>query len=115
GGGLGLMVQTLIVVVQNASSQAVVGAVTASAELSRWTGALVGVALMGAIVTTQVPHATTGVDPLALGRGLHAAFLAGVGLAGLDFAAVLRLPDLRLRERFEEEVPASPATPMEVL
>jgi EmrB/QacA subfamily drug resistance transporter len=98
GAGFGLMAQTFVVVVQDAAPRAELGAATASAEFSRWVGALTGVAAMGAIVTAHVGRgATHSAPPAVLAVALHTAFAMGVGLAGLAFAAALLLPDTELR------------------
>ena len=57
GAGVGLMMQTLVVVVQNAAPREMMGAATASAQFSRWIGAAIGVTLMGAIVTSRLGSA----------------------------------------------------------
>jgi EmrB/QacA subfamily drug resistance transporter len=102
GAGFGLMVQTFVVVVQNAAPRAHLGAATASAEFSRWVGALVGVAAMGAIVAARVgsPNAHDA-PPGLLAGALHTVFAIGVGIAALAFVAALLVPDTRLRGRFE--------------
>lgn len=106
GAGLGLMIQTLLVVVQDAAPPGQLGAATASAEFSRWIGALTGVAAMGSILATRVgPSAARGAAPAVVAAGLHGAFAVGLGIAALAFAAALALPDVHLRDRFDEARP----------
>jgi EmrB/QacA subfamily drug resistance transporter len=107
GTGFGLMMQTFVLVVQNAAPQAHVGAATASAEFSRWVGALTGVAVMGAIVAARVGSTSTrDASPAALADALHIVFALGIAIAALAFVAALVVPDTQLRGRFEP-APAS--------
>jgi EmrB/QacA subfamily drug resistance transporter len=107
GTGFGLMMQTFVVVVQNAAPQAQVGAATASAEFSRWVGALTGVAAMSAIVAARVGTTSTrDAPPALLADALHTAFAIGIGIAALAFVAALLVGDVQLRGRFE----AAPAS-----
>jgi hypothetical protein len=97
------MMQTLVVVVQNAAPRHLLGVATASSQFSRWIGSLVGVALMGAIVASRLGNPTLAeARPLALAEALHPAFAFGLVTVVLAFVAVLLLPDTKLRKQFDE-------------
>ncbi len=107
GVGVGLMMQTLVVVVQNASPREMMGAATASAQFSRWIGSSIGVTLMGAIVTARLGSSSSAVaSPDELAAALHPAFWLGLAVVGIAFLAVLLLPDTKLRRTFDVAVPA---------
>ncbi len=107
GVGVGLMMQTLVVVVQNASPREMMGAATASAQFSRWIGSSIGVTLMGAIVTARLGSSASGAaTPTELAAALHPAFLFGLAVVVIAFLAVLLLPDTKLRRTFDVAVPA---------
>lgn len=108
GAGIGLMLQTLVVVVQDAAPHHMQGVATASAQFARWIGALIGVALMGAIVAARLGNPTfASATPEALAGALHPAFAFGLVTVALAFVAVLVLPDTKLRRRFDDvAVPA---------
>ena len=81
------------------------GVATASAQFSRWIGSSVGVTLMGAIVASRLGNPTFAeAAPAALAQALHPAVAFGLLVAVLAFAAVLALPDTKLRARFDEAV-----------
>jgi EmrB/QacA subfamily drug resistance transporter len=110
GIGLGLMMQTLVVVVQNAAPQGLMGIATASAQFSRWIGASVGVTAMGAIVAGRLgAPALSSAPPAELAGALHPAFAVGVGLAAVALAAMIALPRVRLRNRFDEQPSEQPS------
>jgi EmrB/QacA subfamily drug resistance transporter len=103
GVGLGLMMQTLVLVVQNAAPKELMGAVTASAQFSRWVGSSVGVALMGAVVASRLDNPTlVEASPGALADALHPAFALGLVIATIALVAVFLLPDTKLRRHFDE-------------
>ena len=103
GAGVGLMMQTLVVVVQNAAPRELMGAATASAQFSRWIGAAIGVTLMGAIVTSRLGSAAAAqARPAELADALHPAFVFVLGLVAVAFVATLLLPDTKLRKTFDE-------------
>jgi EmrB/QacA subfamily drug resistance transporter len=110
GIGVGLMMQTLVIVVQNAAPQELMGIATASAQFSRWIGSSVGVTVMGAIVASRLGDpASPSAAPAELASALHPAFGFGLALAALAFASTLLLPDTRLRKRFDAAEVAVPA------
>ncbi len=108
GIGVGLMMQTLVIVVQNAAPLELMGVATASTQFSRWIGSSVGVTLMGALVAGRLGNPTfSEATPAALAAALHPAFALGLVMVAIAFVAVLLLPDTRLRPRFDEvAVPA---------
>jgi EmrB/QacA subfamily drug resistance transporter len=112
GIGVGLMMQTLIVVVQNAAPRELLGVATASAQFSRWIGATIGVTLMGAIVASRLGHpAAEQASPTDLAGALHPAFAFILLVVGAAFVATLLLPDTKLKKRFEEPTTAEVAVP----
>ncbi len=107
GLGVGLMMQTLVVVVQNAAPREMMGAATASAQFSRWIGSAIGVTLMGAVVASRLGSSSTGTaSPAELAAALNPAFWCGLAIVGIALGAVLALPDTKLRKTFEAPVPA---------
>jgi len=103
GAGVGLMMQPLVVVVQNATPQGMMGAATASAQFFRWTGSSVGVTLMGAIVAAGLGNpASPSAPPAELASALHPAFAFALAVVAIAFVAMLALPDGRLRRSFDE-------------
>jgi len=109
GIGVGLMMQTLVVVVQNAAPREMMGAATASAQFFRWVGSLMGVTLMGAIISTRLGSSPSGAataTPTELAAALHPAFWLGLAIVSVAFLAVLLLPDTKLHRTFDVAVPA---------
>jgi len=103
GAGIGLMMQTFVVVVQNAVPRHSLGIATASTQFFRSIGATVGVTALGAVVTAQLgSRAATLASPERLADALHPVFLASVGLAGAAFLATLFVPHAELRRTVEE-------------
>jgi EmrB/QacA subfamily drug resistance transporter len=103
GVGIGLMMQTLVVVVQNAAPRHMLGAATASSQFSRWIGSSIGVTLMGAIVTARLGNPTfEEATPAALAQALHPAFAFGLVVVALAFVGILLLPDTKLRRPFDD-------------
>ena len=99
GAGMGLMIQTLVIVAQNAVPHQLVGAVTAMGELSRLSGALIGVAVLGAVISARVLHGVRDAPSGPLVSAFHIAFLLPLGVVALTFVAVLALPNVVLDER----------------
>jgi EmrB/QacA subfamily drug resistance transporter len=104
GLGLGLMVQTLIVFVQNEATASEVGSTTASAEFSRWAGAVTGVALMGTALSSRIGSAEHNVPPERLAAGLHVAFLVGLVFAATAQLSVFLLRDRGLRNEVQNTI-----------
>jgi MFS family permease len=102
GMGVGLMMQTLIVAVQNSVPRRTLGIATASTQFFRTVGATAGVTVMGAIVTSRLGGEASEADPAALASALHPIFAVGIVLAGVVLAAVLFVPHIELRQTLEE-------------
>jgi EmrB/QacA subfamily drug resistance transporter len=104
GLGLGLMVQTFVVVVQNSVPRGMIGVATASTQFFRTIGATVGVTVMGAIVTARISGPAAG-QPAQIAHNLHIAFALAIALAGVSFVATLFVPHTELRHTMDEPVP----------
>ncbi|HEX2044433.1 MAG TPA: MDR family MFS transporter [Gaiellaceae bacterium] len=104
GFGVGLVMQTFIVVVQNAVPRGMMGVATASAQFSRMVGATVGVTVMGAIMTARLGgESARAAGAAELAGAIHPAFLVGLGLAATAFLATLFLPHRELRDRMDAD------------
>jgi EmrB/QacA subfamily drug resistance transporter len=104
GFGIGLMMQTLTVAVQNSVRRRDIGVATASTQFFRAVGAMTGVAVMGTIVTSRLGGAATGgADPARLASAIHPIFVIAIGLAALALLAVLAVPHIELRQTMEEK------------
>jgi EmrB/QacA subfamily drug resistance transporter len=104
GLGIGLMMQTLTVAVQNSVRRGDIGVATASTQFFRAVGAMVGVAVMGTIVTSRLGGAATGADPASLAAAIHPIFVIAIGLAIVALVAVLFVPHIELRQTMEEKL-----------
>jgi EmrB/QacA subfamily drug resistance transporter len=104
GLGIGLMMQTLTVAVQNAVSRRAIGVATASTQFFRTVGATAGVTVMGAIVTSRLGGNAAGASPAKLAAALHPIFVIAIGLAAIVFIAILFVPHIELRQTMEEKV-----------
>src|SRR6185295_18109416 len=108
GFGIGLMMQTLTVAVQNDVGRRRIGVATASIQFFRTIGAMAGVSVMGAIVTARIGGSVGGgVTPGELASALHPIFYLAIGLAAVALAAVCFVPHIELRKTMED-VPTSP-------
>jgi EmrB/QacA subfamily drug resistance transporter len=104
GLGIGLMMQTLTVAVQNSVSRRAIGVATASTQFFRAVGAMAGVAVMGTIVTSRLGGQATGrVDPAALAAAIHPIFVISIALAAVALVAVLFVPHIDLKHTLEEK------------
>jgi EmrB/QacA subfamily drug resistance transporter len=103
GLGIGLMMQTLTVAVQNSVSRRALGVATASTQFFRTVGAMAGVSVMGAIVTSRLGGNAVGATPAALSAALHPVFVIAIGLAAVVFVAVLFVPHIDLKQTLEEK------------
>jgi len=124
GVGLGLVMQVLTIIVQNAVEPRDLGVATSSAQFFRSMGASLGVALFGAIFTNQLAVNVAGLSgaggsaafsnmaalrqlPAALqmqllyafASALDTVFLAAVPVALLGFALAWFVPEVPLRRR----------------
>jgi EmrB/QacA subfamily drug resistance transporter len=122
GLGLGLLLQNLVLVIQNAVPTRHMGAATSAAQLARSLGNAIGVGVMGAILLAGLP---AGAAMGALGAGgaggagaradelasaLHPVFLLGVPLMAVTFVLVALIPEVPLRQAVRDDV-STPAEP----
>jgi EmrB/QacA subfamily drug resistance transporter len=102
GLGLGLLIQNLALVVQNGVPSRHLGAATSAAQFFRSIGGTIGVSVMGAILSANLP---AGADAQQLADAIHPVFVIGIPLMAVTLALVLAIPELPLR-RTVREVPA---------
>jgi EmrB/QacA subfamily drug resistance transporter len=116
GLGLGLLLQNLVLVIQNAVPSRHMGAATSAAQLSRSMGNTIGVAVMGAILAAGLPaggalSALTGAGGASgrqLADALHPVFLLGIPLMAVTLGLVALIPEVPLRRGVRDDV-AAPA------
>jgi MFS family permease len=108
GAGIGLVMQTFVVVVQNAVPRTQIGVATASTQFFRSIGATVGVTVMGAIVTARAGAEAADATPAELAGALHAAFFVALLLVAVAFVATLFVPHTELRHTMGDARSASP-------
>jgi EmrB/QacA subfamily drug resistance transporter len=117
GLGLGLLIQNLALVVQNAVPSRHMGAATSAAQFSRSIGGTVGVSVMGAILAAGLP---AGAAASALGGGataaggaaareqlaeaIHPVFVIGVPMMAITLVLVALIPELPLRRAVRDDV-----------
>jgi MFS family permease len=118
GFGLGLLVQNLALVVQNAVPSRHMGIATSLAQFSRVNGGTVGVAAMGAILAAGLP---AGAATQALGGGgastaggaasrealagaIHPIFVLGVPMMAVTLLLVALIPEQPLRRAVRDDV-----------
>jgi EmrB/QacA subfamily drug resistance transporter len=121
GLGLGLLLQNLVLVIQNAVPSRHMGAVTGVAQLSRSLGNTVGVSVMGAILLAGLPAGgglgtIAGVegapgDGATLADALHPVFVLGLPLMAVTLCLVALIPEVPLRRGVRDDVAAPPAPP----
>jgi MFS family permease len=123
GGGMGMVMQVLVLAVQNSVAHRHLGTATSAVNFFRSIGGTLGVALYGAIFAavfrSHLPRGV-GVDPSrladspqairalpeaarvlvtgAIAEAVHVVFLVALPLALLGLAVVLFLPEVPLRE-----------------
>jgi EmrB/QacA subfamily drug resistance transporter len=102
GLGVGLMMQTLIVAVQNSVPRRTLGVATASTQFFRTVGATAGVTVMGAIVTSRLGGQATGASPAELANALHPIFAVAIALAVVVLVVILFIPHIELRQTLED-------------
>jgi MFS family permease len=105
GLGIGLMMQTLTVAVQNSVKRRNLGIATASTQFFRTVGATAGVSVLGAIVTSRLGGAAVAVSPAQLAAAIHPVFVIATALTVLILAAVLFVPHIELKQTLEERLP----------
>ncbi len=115
GAGLGLMMQTFVLAVQNAVPVSRVGSATALVQFARSIGGTLGITIMGVIVSQGLPAGTgsraPGVDRLPpglraeLADAMQPAFLASACICVVALLVVVFvMRELPLRRDFEEPV-----------
>ena len=120
GIGLGLVMQLLVLSVQNAVAERVLGSATALVHFVRLIGGTIGVTVMGVIVSQGLPPARAGRAPIPdrlppvlrerLADALHPAFLTAAGCAAALVAVVLvGIREVPLRRSLDEPLPAAAA------
>jgi MFS family permease len=119
GLGLGLLMQNLVLVVQNAAPARALGAATGATQFFRQIGGTLGVTVMGAILAAGLPagmavasggHGAAGAGEsgrATLAAAIHPVFVIGVPLMAVTLALVARIPERPLR-RVAREEPAEP-------
>jgi EmrB/QacA subfamily drug resistance transporter len=115
GIGMGLMMQTFVLAVQNAVPVRVLGSATALAQFSRAIGATFGVTLMGVVVNQGLPaeardgtvvHRLPPALRVELADALRPAFLASAVLCALVLLVVIfGIREVPLRKGFDEPQP----------
>jgi MFS family permease len=114
GLGVGLVLQNLVLVVQNAVPSRDMGAATSAGQFFRQIGGTIGVSVMGAVLA----HGLAGGDAeraggAQLADAIHPIFLLGVPVMIVAFAMVFFVPELPLRRsvREPEHVASPPSSP----
>jgi EmrB/QacA subfamily drug resistance transporter len=109
GTGVGFVMQTSLLALQNGAEQRDLGVATSSALLSRILGSTLGVALCSAALQSRLPGGTPGAADYA--SALPAVYYAALPVTLLMLVLALRLPQLRLREsaRFDFDPPGDAA------
>jgi EmrB/QacA subfamily drug resistance transporter len=117
GFGLGLLMQNLVLVVQNAAPARALGAATGATQFFRQIGGTLGVTVMGAILAAGLPAGAavaSGGEGAAgsgdagratLAAAIHPVFVIGVPLMAITLALVALVPERPLRRAVREESP----------
>jgi hypothetical protein len=109
GTGVGFVMQTSLLALQNGAEQRDLGVATSSALLSRILGSTLGVAVCSAALQSQLPSGPlSGID---YAEALPYVYYAAIPVTLAMFVLALRLPQLKLREstRFDFEPPSDAA------
>lgn len=125
GLGLGLLIQNLMLVIQNAVPSRELGAATSAGQFFRTTGGTIGVTVMGALMTAGLPAGAAPAAALGgtgalegggaaareqLADAIHPVFVLGLPLMAIALAVVLLIPERPLRRTVREpEAPPVPA------
>jgi len=109
GAGVGFVMQTSLLALQNGAERRDLGVAMSSALLSRILGSTLGVAVCSAALQSQLPAGPLG--PIAYGDALPAVYIAAVPVALVMLVLALRLPQVQLREdaRFDFDPPGDAA------
>lgn len=104
GVGIGLVMQTFTVVVQNTVRRREMGVATATTQFFRSIGATVGVTAMGALVASRLTGGlTASASPTDLAAAIHPVFWLAVALVGIAFVATLFVQHTELRRSMADE------------
>ncbi len=124
GLGLGLLIQNLALVVQNAVPSRHMGAATSAAQFSRSIGGTVGVSVMGAMLSAGLPAgaaagalsggagAGSAVAREQLAAAIHPVFVLGVPMMAITLVLVALIPELPLRRAVRDDVAEPAAEPL---
>ena len=106
GTGIGFIMQTSLLALQNGTEQRDLGVATSSALLSRILGSTLGVAVCSAALQSRLPSGRLG--PVDYADALPAVYYAALPITIVMVVLALRLPQLRLREdaRFDYDPPS---------
>lgn len=145
GAGVGMVMQNLVLIVQNAVNPLQIGTASASVAFFRSLGGTIGVSVMGAVLGSRITTLVTegmaklGIDPSATGGGgaipnlatlpapvrtivesaygeaVADVFLLAVPLAVISIIAIAFLPNLKLGTKTSVEQIAEQETPGETL
>lgn len=119
GLGLGLLLQNLVLVIQNAVPSEELGIATSAGQFFRSTGGTIGVTVMGAIMAAGLPAgaaagaalggagAATEAAREQLADAMHPVFLLGLPLMAVAFVLTLMIPEAPLRRHVREPAPAA--------
>jgi EmrB/QacA subfamily drug resistance transporter len=115
GLGLGLLIQNLMLVIQNAVPSRELGAATSAGQFFRTTGGTIGVTVMGAVMTAGLPAGVSlagagdvgggGVAREQLAEAIHPVFVLGLPVMAIALAVVLLIPETPLRRTVREKEP----------
>jgi EmrB/QacA subfamily drug resistance transporter len=97
GTGVGCVMQTTLLALQNRVDPADLGLATSTILVARTLGGTVGVAIFGAVLAAGLP--ATGASPADYADALPAVFLTAVPFGVLSLLAALRLQEHPLREQ----------------
>jgi EmrB/QacA subfamily drug resistance transporter len=115
GLGLGLLMQNLVLVVQNAAPARALGAATGATQFFRQIGGTLGVTVMGAILAAGLPAGlavASGGEGAAgagdagratLAHAIHPVFVIGIPLMAITLALVALVPERPLRRGVRED------------
>jgi EmrB/QacA subfamily drug resistance transporter len=108
GAGVGFVMQTSLLALQNGAEQRDTGVATSSALLSRMLGSTLGVAVCSAALQSQLPD---GAGAAGYAQALPYVYYAALPVTLVMLVLALRLPQLSLREdaRFDFDPPTDAA------
>ncbi len=102
GAGIGFIMQTSLLAVQNAAAADDTGVATSTALLCRALGSTLGVALCSAALTGRLPSGHLG--PAAYAHAIPAVYWAALPIAAAQIVLAIRLPELTLRAHARYEL-----------